>query len=117
MNIKNVLVFTFLTILIPLAAQLVLFQYPIPSYQFANPIRLIIYFATGFIGAALTLSTFKLTDATIGTIIGILIYPIDTIPFLISDPLSIMPDIILRTTATILGAYTGSKTLHPRPKK
>jgi hypothetical protein len=108
MNIKNVLVFTVLTILVPLTVQALIKQ-PIPTYQFIDPIRFIVYFIVGFIGAMLTLATFTLSDAAVGTVIGILIYPVDTVSFLISNPSGVAPQILFLALATILGAYVGSK--------
>jgi CHASE2 domain-containing sensor protein len=110
MELKNVFVFAALTILVPMCVYWTVGK-PTFAYRFIDPWMFLVYFTAGLLGGVLAQRwEYSTSDALAGSLIGVLIYPIDTLPFLASERFyAVLPDVVLKIAFVCLGAYLAKK--------
>jgi CHASE2 domain-containing sensor protein len=115
MELKNVLMFAVLTILVPMIIHSAVGR-PTFAYWFIDPWEFLVYFTAGLLGGVLAQRwEYSTSDAFAGSLIGVLIYPIDTLPFLASERFyTVLPDVVLKIAFVCLGAYLAKKLRRER---
>ena len=111
MNLKNIGIFAALVVL----ASLVSNQIKIPSYSAGqgyltlDVVSVVLCLLSGFLGYYVTRKTFSYLNVIAGSLIGLFVYPIDTVYLLFTGTLANVSPFILTVLAVLLGVFLGKQ--------